>query len=80
MNPLHQYVKNFKSTIRWTPAHLVKRNSMSVKWSRDDCLNHVADKVAMGRLDFVIDCQYQHIDLEAEDIIKDQIQPNSWNL
>ena len=65
-------MKDFKSTIRWTPANPEKRNSMSTNWSRDDCLNHVADKVAVGKADLDIDCQH--------DIMNDLIQPNSWKL
>ena len=56
MNPLQHYLKDFKGKMRWTPAHPEKRNSMSANWTRDDCLNHVADKVATGQVDFDIDC------------------------
>ena len=52
---------------------------MSANWSRDDCLNHVADKVAMEKEDFDIDCQHELIELQAEDIMKDLMQPNSWS-
>ena len=51
---------------------------MSANWSRDDCLNHVADKVTIGNVDFDIDCQYELIELQAE--MMDLIQPNSWSL
>ena len=77
MNPLQQYVKDFKGTSRWTPAHPEKRIFMSVNWSRDNCLNHVADKAAIGKVNFDIDYQHQLIELQAEDIMKDPIQPNS---
>ena len=53
---------------------------MSAIGSRDDCLNHVADKVAIGNVDFDINCQYELIELQAEDIIKDLILSNSWSL
>ena len=53
---------------------------MSTKWSKDDCLNHVADKIAIGNVDFDIDCQYEHIELQAEDIMKDIIIPDGWCL
>ena len=55
-------------------------NSMSANWSKDDCLNHIADKVVIGNVDFDIDCQYELIELQAEDIMKDLILPNSWSL
>ena len=45
-----------------------------------DFLNHVADKVAIGNVDFGIDCLYELIELQAEDIMKDLILPNSWHL
>ena len=47
---------------------------MSVNWSRDDCLNHVADTVAIGNVDFDIDCQYELIHHKGPE------QPNSWSL
>ena len=34
----------------------------------------------MGKVDFDIDCQHQRIELQAEAIRKDLIQPNGWNL
>ena len=49
---------------------------MSANWSRDDCLNHVADKVAIGNVDVDIDCQNELIELQAEDIMKGLIVPN----
>ena len=30
MSPLQHYLKDFNGTLRWTPAHPEKRNSMSV--------------------------------------------------
>ena len=45
ISPL-QHLTDYKGKIRWTPAHPEKRNSMSANWTREDCLNHVADKVA----------------------------------
>ena len=48
------YLKDFKGAFRWTPALPEKRNSMSANWSRDDCLNHVADRVERG----LIYCRY----------------------
>ena len=69
MTPLQHYLKDFKGTLRWTPAHPEKRNAISANWSRDDCLNHVADRVAGGLADFGIGCQYNFIQLQAEDII-----------
>ena len=80
MNPLQHYLKNFKGTVRWTRAHLEKRKSMSANWSRDDCLNQVAAKVAIGKVNFDIDCQYKLIELQEEDIMKNLIQSNSWSL
>ena len=53
---------------------------MSANWSRYDCLNHVADKAAIGNVDFDIDCQYELIELQAENIMTDLILPNSWSL
>ena len=56
MIPLQHYLKDFKGTIRWTPADPEKRNTMSANWSRD--------KVATGNVDFDIDCQYELIELQ----------------
>ena len=80
MNPLQHYLKLFKGTIRGTPAHPEKRSSMAANWARDERLSHVTDKVAMGKVDFDIDCQNQLIELRVEDVMKDLIQPNSGNL
>ena len=68
MNPLHHYVNVFKGTLRWTPAH------------PDDCLNHVADRVAEGLTYSDIDCQYNLIQLHVEDITESLMVPNSWTL
>ena len=54
--------------------------NFDANWSRDDCLNHVADKFATGNVEFDIDCQYELRVLQAEDITKDLILPNSWSL
>ena len=51
------------------PAHQENRNSMSAKWSRDDFLNHVADRVTAGQTDFDIYRQYEFIQIQAEDIM-----------
>ena len=80
MNPLQHYLEDFINMIRWTPAHPEKRNSMPAYWSRDDCLNHVADEVAIGNVDFDIDCKYGLIELQAEEIMKDLLIPNSWSV
>ena len=80
MNPLQHYLKLFEGTIRWTPSHPEKRNSMSANRSRDDCLNHVADKITTGQINLDIDCQYELKELQAEDIMKDLILPNSLSL
>ena len=53
---------------------------MSANWSRDDCLNHVADRVAGELTDFDIDCQYNFIQLQAEDLMVSLVLPNSWTL
>ena len=53
---------------------------MSSNWSRDDCLNHEADRVAGGLTNFDIDCQYNFIQLQAKDIMESLILPNSWTL
>ena len=53
---------------------------MSTNWSRDDCLNHVADSVAGGLTDFDIDCEYNFIELRAEDIIESLVLSESWTL
>ena len=52
-------MKDYKGTIRWTPAPQLteKRISMLANWSKDECLNPIADKVATGNVDFDIDCQ-----------------------
>ena len=53
---------------------------MSANGSRADCLYHVADKIAIGNVDFDIGCKYELIKLQAEDIMKDLIAPDSWNM
>ena len=53
---------------------------MFANWSRDDCLNHVADKVAGGITDFDIDCQHKLIQLQADDIMESLVLQNSWAL
>ena len=53
---------------------------MSANWLRDDCLNHVADKVTGGLTDFDIDYQYNFIQLQTKDIMESLILPNSWSL
>ena len=78
MNSLQHNLKHFDGTLRWTPAHPEKRNSMSANCSRDSCLNHVADKITKCQVNFDIECQYELIELQVEDIMKDLIIPNSW--
>ena len=80
MSPLLHYLKDFKGTLRWTPAHPEKRNYISANRSRDDCLNHVADRVAGGLTDFDIDCQCNFIQLKSEDIMESLVPLNSWVL
>ena len=53
---------------------------MSANWSRDDCLNTVADRVAGGRVDFDIDCQYEFVQVQAEDVMDSLVLPHSWRL
>ena len=53
---------------------------MSVNWSRDDCLNHVPSRVAGGLTDYDMDCQYNFIQLQADDIIESLVLPRSWTL
>ena len=53
---------------------------MSANGSKDDYLNRVADKVAIGNVDFRIDCYNEIIELQAVDIMKDNLTPNSWSL
>ena len=45
--------------------------SPSGEKKRNVNLSHVSDKIAKGKVDFDIDCQYQLIELQAEDITKD---------
>ena len=59
MNQLQQYVKEFEGKLRWIPAHQEKRNSMSANLSRDDRLNNVADRAAVGPIDIEKDCKYE---------------------
>ena len=59
MNLLQHYLKDYKGKSRWASAHPEKRNSMLADWSRDNCLSHVADKVAIGKVDFEIGCQHE---------------------
>ena len=53
---------------------------MSANWSSDDCLNHLADRVATGQVDIDIACQYELIELQAEEIMNTLIIPHSWRL
>ena len=62
------------------PSSLGEKELMPANWSRDDCLNHVADKIPIGNVDSGINCQYELIELQAEAIMKDLIIPNSWYL
>ena len=53
---------------------------LSANWPRNDCLNHIADRVEGGLTNFDIDCQYNFIQLKAEDIMESLILQNSWTL
>ena len=79
MGPLQYYLKDFEDTLRLTPAHPEKRNSMSVNWSRDDCLNHVADRIAEGQTGIEIDCQFKFIQIQTEAIMRALDVPHSWH-
>ena len=59
-----------------TPREL-NRDSMSANWSRDDCLNHVADRVPGGLTNFDIDYKYNFIQLQAVDIMESLILPKN---
>ena len=63
MNPLQHYLKVFEGKIRWTPARLESRNSMSANC---DCMNHVANKIATGKVDFGYDCQNDLMELQVD--------------
>ena len=78
--PTTKRLQTLQRHIRWTPAYPEKRKSMPANWPRDDCLNHVADRVAGGLADFDIDCQYNNMRLQAEDIMESLVLPNSWTL
>ena len=60
MNPLQHYLKDCKGTIRWTPECPEKRNSMPANRSKDDCFNHVVDRVAGGLTDFANTASYNY--------------------
>ena len=53
---------------------------MSANWPRNDFLNHVAVKIAKGQIVFDIGCQYELIEIPAEDIMQDIIIADSWSL
>ena len=57
-----------------------KEEELEANWSRDDSLNHVADKIATGEVDFDIDGQYELIELQTEDIMNSLIIPHRWRL
>ena len=50
---------------------------MAVNMSLEDCLNHVADRVVAGQTDFDIDCQFEFIQILAEDIMQALDIPHS---
>ena len=80
MSPLQHYIKESEGKLRWTTAHPEKRNSMSANWSRDDCLNRVADRVAEGQVDFDIDCKYESLQVQAKNVMNSLVLPHSWML
>ena len=53
---------------------------MSVKWPTDDCRNHEADRVDTSQVNFDIDCLYEFIELQAEDIVNSLIIAHSLSL
>ena len=53
---------------------------MPVNWSREDCLNHVADRVAAGQSDFDMDCQFEYIEIQSVVIMQVLDIPRSWKL
>ena len=80
MNPLQYPLKEFGGKLCWKPAHPEKRNSMSANRSRDDCFNHVADRVAVGLVDFDIHCKYELVQVQAEDVMNSLVLPHNWRL
>ena len=46
LGPLAAMVKHYQGAIRWTKAHAENWDPNSKIWTRDECLNHLADKVA----------------------------------
>ena len=62
--PIHHYIKKFDGKLRSTPTHPEKCDLMSANWSREDCLNHIADKVAEGRVGFDIECKYEFVPVQ----------------
>ena len=80
MAPLQELIKDYTGTIRWVEAHPEKRNSLSANWSRDDCLNHVADRIAGGTMDFDIDCEYEHYGISATEIMNGLKINYAWSM
>ena len=49
---------------------------MSANWSRDDCLNHVAG----GQVVFDIDCKYELLQIQTQNVMNILVLQHSWML
>ena len=86
MGPLEHSFKDCKGTLIWIPVQSEKGmqsekgNSMPVKWSRYDCFNHVADRVASWQTNFDIDCKFKFMQFQADGIMQALITWQIWEL
>ena len=80
--PLAAMVKNYQGAIRWTKAHAERRDPNPENWTRDECLNHLADKVAGGSLDFDIETAQptRYFVVTAKEILDSMQLPGTWKL
>ena len=85
--PLAVFASRFPGTVRWTKAHPERRNSMSMNWSRDDCLNHIADKTADNSIDYAFSddmgpASYPPISImvTASEVLDGLQRPGMWRL
>ena len=61
-------------------AHTERRLPKTENWTRDECLNHLADKVARGSLEFDIETAQptRYIVVTAKDILDSMQLPGTW--
>ena len=82
IQPLTSLMQDFEGTLRWTKAHAEKRAYYTASWTRDECLNHIADKVAGGSLEFDVTTNgpTNHINITATELLEGLRIPDAWSL